>query len=142
MADFKPYLVFNGNCEEVFTFYKAVFKSEFTYIGRFNEMPSTGGPEMDASDGNKIMHVTLPVGNGELMGSDSNSQSGEVIIGSNISISINAESRVEADHLFNGLSAGGIIKMPMEDTFWNAYFGMFTDKFGIHWMVNYDEPQQ
>ena len=138
MIQLKPYLVFNGNCEEAFLFYKTVFQSEFTYIGRFNEMPNENVPQLSDIDGNKIMHVTLPIGATELMGSDTHSQSGDVIIGSNISISINAQSREEADRLFNGLSADGILKMPMEDTFWNAYFGMLTDKFGIHWMVNFD----
>ena len=71
--------------------------------------------------------------------SDSNSQSGDVVIGANVSISINTESRAEADKLFNGLSSGGNAFMPMSNTFWGAYFGMFIDKFGIHWMVNFDE---
>ena len=75
------------------------------------------------------------------MGSDSTSQSGDVIFGNNFSVSINTESRAEADKLFNGLSAGGNVIMPMMNTFWGAYFGMFTDKFGINWMVNFDEPK-
>lgn len=139
MIQIKPYLIFNGNCEEAFLFYKSVFKTEFTYLGKFKDMPSNGSPEMSENDANKVMHVTLPVGkNFELMGSDSNSQSGDVVIGSNVSLSINAESREEADQIFNELSVDGFVKMPMENTFWNAYFGMFIDKFGIHWMVNFD----
>ena len=89
------------------------------------------------------MHVSLPIGKETiLMGSDSTSQSGDVIIGTNISISINADSRTEADKLFNGLSAGGKVIMAMQNTFWGAYFGMFIDKFGINWMMNFDEQPQ
>lgn len=85
------------------------------------------------------MHVSYNIGNSVLMGSDSNTQSGNVSFGNNFSISINAESRTETERIFNGLSSGGTITMPLQDTFWGAYFGMFTDKFGINWMVNFDE---
>lgn len=144
MASINPYLLFNGNCEEAFLFYKSVFGGEFPYIGKFSDMPSDDPncPPLSAEDANRIMHVSLPIGNTVLMGSDSNSQSGDVIIGANVSISINTESRAEADKLFNGLSAGGNPFMPMNSTFWGAYFGMFVDKFGIHWMVNFDEAPQ
>lgn len=144
MAEIKPYLTFNGNCEAAFMFYKSVFKTEFSFIGKFKDMPSMGVPELSEIDGEKIMHVTLPIGkNSELMGSDTSSQQNHVIMGSNSAISLNAESKEEADQLFIGLSADGTITMPMENTFWDAYFGMFTDKFGIHWMVNFDTvPQQ
>lgn len=142
MATINPYLLFNGNCEEAFLFYKSVFGGEFPYIGKFSDMPPSDDPNcppLSAEDANRIMHVSLPIGNTVLMGSDSNSQSGDVVIGANVSISINTESRAEADRLFNGLSAGGNPFMPMNSTFWGAYFGMFVDKFGIHWMVNFDE---
>ena len=144
MAAINPYLVFNGNCEEAFLFYKSVFGGEFPYIGKFKDMPPTeGNPVLSEADGNKIMHVTLPIGDGSvLMGSDSNSASGEVIFGQNISISINTNSKEEADKLFNGLSVGGTVTMPMSQTFWGAYFGMFADKFGISWMVNFDENEK
>lgn len=105
--------------------------------------PAEGNPVFSEAEGNKIMHVTLPIGDGSiLMGSDSNSASGEIAFGENISLSINAQSKVEADKLFNGLSAGGKVTMPMNDTFWGAYFGMFADKFGINWMVNFDENEK
>jgi len=143
MAAVNPYLVFNGNCEEAFLFYQSVFGGEFPYLGKFKDMPPTEGCEaVSAEEGERIMHVSLPIGETVLMGSDSNSKSGDVAIGQNISISINAESRAEADKLFNGLSAGGKVFMPMNQTFWGAYFGMFTDKFGINWMVNFDEIQK
>jgi PhnB protein len=141
MATVNPYLIFNGNCEEAFLFYKSVFGGEFPYIGKFSDMPADENtPKLSEADANRVMHVSLPIGKETiLMGSDSNSQSGDVQFGHNISISINTESTAEADKLFNGLSAGGSITMAMNKTFWGAYFGMFTDKFGIDWMVNFDE---
>jgi PhnB protein len=145
MAQINPYLVFNGTCEAAFLFYKSVFGGEFPYMGKFSDMPANDPncPPLSDEDANRVMHVTLPIGDGfTLMGSDSNTASGNVIMGTNVSISINAESTAEADKLFNGLSAGGIVKMPMEKTFWGAYFGMFTDKFGIEWMVNFDENEK
>lgn len=143
MAQVNPYLIFNGNCEEAFLFYQSVFGGEFPYIGKFKDMPADENcPPPTAEEANRIMHVCLPIGNTVLMGSDSTSQSGDVIIGTNFSVSINTDSRAEADKLFNGLSAGGNAFMPMSDTFWGAYFGMFTDKFGINWMVNFDENPQ
>jgi PhnB protein len=141
MASINPYLIFNGNCEEAFLFYQSVFGGEFPYVGKFSDMPAgDANPTLSEEDANKIMHISLPIGKGSvLMGSDSNSASGEVVFGGNISISINTESKEEADKLFNGLSAGGNPFMPMNKTFWGAYFGMFVDKFGINWMVNFDE---
>ena len=141
MASINPYLIFNGNCEAAFLFYQSVFGGEFPFIGKFKDMPPADNcPPLSAEDANKVMHVTLPIGGGSiLMGSDSNSQSGQVAFGANVSLSINADSRIEADKLFNGLSAGGKVVMAMQDTFWGAYFGMFVDKYEIHWMINFDE---
>lgn len=144
MASINPYLIFNGNCEEAFLFYQSVFGGEFPYIGKFKDMPPTEGhPALSDEDGEKIMHVTLPIGDGfVLMGSDSNSASGEVAFGQNVSLSLNTKSKEEADKLFNGLSAGGTVTLPMNQTFWGAYFGMFSDKFGVNWMVNFDENEK
>ena len=139
-----PYLIFNGNCEEAFLFYKSVFGGEFSFIGKFKDMPAGepgSCPEVSEKDANRIMHVSLPIGDTILMGSDSNEQSGDVAFGANFSVSINVESAGEGDRIFNGLSAGGDIYMPMGKTFWGAYFGMFKDKFGVSWMVNFDENQ-
>ncbi len=142
MATVNPYLTFDGNCEEVFNFYKSVFGGEFPYIGKFKDMPPMEdcGPISEV-DGEKIMHVSLPISKESiLMGSDCIESSGQVHnAGNNFAISINTDSIAEADKLFNGLSAGGKITMPLNKTFWGAYFGMFTDKFGIQWMVNHDE---
>jgi PhnB protein len=136
MAAVNPYLVFNGNCEEAFNFYKSVFGGDFPGgIMRFGSTPESG---VSGEESNKVMHVLLPIGNTVLMGSDTSSAHGNVSTGDNFSISINTDSEAEATKIFNGLSAGGKITMAMEKTFWGAYFGMFTDKFGINWMVNYD----
>lgn len=144
MTAINPYLIFNGNCEEAFLLYQSVFGGEFPYVGRFSDMPSgDGNPSLSEEDSNKIMHISLPIGaHSVLMGSDSNSASGAVTFGQNMSVSINTASREEADRFFNGLSANGSIVMPMTDTFWGAYFGMCTDKFGVNWMVNYDEVKE
>ena len=141
MANIIPYLTFPGNCEEAFTFYKNVFEKEFTYIGRFKDMPSENpAPE---SQKEKIMHVSLPISKEtSLLGSDSLEEFGQKTVqGNNISISVNTESEAEAERIFNGLAEGGKITMPQQKTFWNAFFGMLTDKFGINWMVNYDYEQ-
>ena len=142
MPAINPYLTFDGNCEDAFNFYRSVFGGEFPYLGRFKDMPSE--KPLPAEVGEKIMHVSLPIGNGSiLMGSDSSAEFGHAtVMGNNFSISINADSKEESDNLFNKLSAGGVVTMPMNQTFWGAYFGMFTDKFGIQWMVNYDATPQ
>lgn len=144
MATLHPYLTFSGNCEEAFLFYKSVFGGDFNMVGRFKDMPPMDGqPPIPESEGAKIMHISLPIGNGSiLMGSDSSEAFGHTTnVGNNFSISINADSEEEANRLFRGLSAGGKVTMPLDKTFWGAYFGMFTDKFGIQWMVNFDYNQ-
>ncbi|MFB9078810.1 VOC family protein [Flavobacterium procerum] len=142
MAAINPYLLFNGTCEEAFLFYKSVFGGEFPYIGKFKDAPAEEGDSpLSEEDANRVMHVCLPIGETTLMGSDSHPKYGDVTFGSNFSISINTESTEEADRIFNGLSAGGRVEMPMNKTFWGAYFGMFQDKFGVNWMVNFDEKE-
>ena len=142
MAQINPYINFNGDCEAAFNHYKSVFGGEFEYIGRFGEMPPSEGQTYSEEEKNKIMHVSLPISNGvSLFGSDCPSSYGPVKFGDNISISINTENPEEAKRIFDGLSEGGKITMPLEKTFWAALFGMCVDKFGINWMVNYDEPR-
>ncbi|HRI86333.1 MAG TPA: VOC family protein [Ignavibacteria bacterium] len=139
MTTVNVYLTFNGNCLEAFNFYKTVFGGEFPYVGTFGEMPSGEGmPPVPDSEKDKIMHISLPVSKETtIMGSDSSEAFGQsTVIGNNFSISINTDSKEEADRFFKGLSEGGKVTMPMSNTFWGAYFGMFTDKFGINWMVN------
>lgn len=143
MATVNIYLVFNGNCEEAFQFYKNAFGCDFEMISKFGEMPPQGGQELTDEDKEKIMHVKLPISaETVLYGSDSLTPEQQVTLGNNFSISINTNSRNEADSLFNQLSEGGSTTMPLQDTFWGAYFGMWTDKFGINWMVNYDDPDK
>jgi PhnB protein len=142
MTTVNAYLNYEGNCEEAFNFYKSVFGGEFTYVGRYSEMPP-GDTPLPEEDKNKIMHMSLPIGSTILMGSDSaGAWGGNTIVGNNISLSINTDSQAEADRLFNGLSAGGTVTMPMDKTFWGSYFGMFTDKYGINWMISFDENPQ
>ena len=140
MTRINPYLTFDGNCEEAFLFYQSVFKGEFTNFSKFKDIP--GDYPFPESEKEKIMHVALPIGDLTfLMGSDRPASEGKALAGNQISISINAESEADAKRFFSGLSAGGTITMPLEKVFWNALFGMFVDKFGIQWMVNYDYSQ-
>lgn len=142
MATVNPYLVFNGDCEAAFILYKSVFGGDFITFSKFSDMPNNVDSPLSPEDANRVMHVSFPISTDTiLMGSDSNSQSGEVAFGDNISISINAESKEEAEKIFNGLAQGGKITMPIQDTFWGAYFGMLKDKFNINWMVNFDYPR-
>lgn len=143
MATVNIYLTFNGNCEQAFNFYKSVFGGEFPYVGRFGEMPAgESGQGIGPEDADKIMHISLPISTETiLMGSDTGGEWGASYQqGNNFSISVNAGDRAEADKLFAGLAEGGQVTMPMNDTFWGAYFGMLVDPFGISWMVNYDDP--
>lgn len=142
MAAINPYLTFNGNCEEAFNFYKSVFGGEFPYVGRFKDMPADPHHSpMPPSEANKIMHISLPISKETiLMGSDSSDAFGKATVeGNNFSISVNADSEEEARKIFESLSAGGKVTMPLDKTFWGALFGMLTDKFNIQWMVSYDE---
>lgn len=143
MATTNVYLTFNGNCEEAFLFYKSVFEKEFTYIGKFKDMPVNDEFEVKPEDAEKIMHVCLPISTETmLMGSDSGDFTGDVVFGNNFAVSINAETKEEADVLFNKLAKEGKVLMGMQQTFWGAYFGQLVDKFGINWMVNFDEEPQ
>ena len=133
---FNPYLNFAGNAEEAFRFYQTVFGGEL-FIQRMSETP--GSENLPENERNYAMHVAIPVGNGQyLMASDCLDSAGHVLnVGNNNYISITPDSREEADRLFNGLSAGGKVEMPMEEMFWGDYFGSFEDKFGVRWMINF-----
>jgi PhnB protein len=145
MAKVNPYLYFDGNAEEVFNFYKSVFGGEFAMMSRYGDMQGQDGCEdLSDEDKTKIMHIALPLSDGHvLMASDAVSKyADEFTQSNNISLSISADSKQEADKVFNGLAEGGEVSMPLADTFWGAYFGMFKDKYGINWLVNYDYPKQ
>ncbi len=138
MAQINPHINFNGNAEEAFIFYKSVFGGEFAMIMRLKDLSSPEFPVAE-NDVNKIMHIALPIGKNILMGNDVPEFMGRVNENENRSkISISAESKEEAEKLFNGLSEGGQIEMPIADSPWGSYFGMFRDKFGIEWMVDFD----
>lgn len=141
MATLNPYLNFDGNCEEAFNFYKSVFGGEFARVMRFKEMPAEYQPAENERE--KIMHMALPIGQSSmLMGSDTSAAMGTPAIGDNMSISINAASEAEANKLFDGLSSGGQVTMPLAKAFWGDLFGMCTDKFGVQWMVSYAYNRQ
>jgi PhnB protein len=142
MTSINPYLNFPGNTEEAFNFYKSVFGGEFTSLQRFKDTPEAG--RVPDNEKEKIMHIALPIGNGNiLMATDALESMGhKLTLGNNIQITINPESKEEGERIFNGLSAGGKVEMPLQDTFWGAYFGMLTDRFGVKWMVNYSNNQQ
>ena len=138
MAMINPHINFNGNAEEAFNFYKSVFGGDFQRIVRFKDI---AGPEMPIGEkeANKIMNISLPIGKNILIGNDVPEILGRVNEHENRSkISVSAESREEADKLFNGLSAGGNIEGPIGDSPWGSYFGMFRDKFGIEWIVEHN----
>ena len=138
MAHINPYIHFNGNAEEAFTFYKSVFGAEYAKIVRYKDFSSAEFPIAE-QDGQRIMHIALPIGKSSvLMGSDVLPVMGQVTEHDNRnSISLSTETREEADKLFKGLSDGGKIEMPIADGPWGAYFGMFADKYGIEWMVDF-----
>ncbi|WP_369769482.1 VOC family protein [Flavobacterium sp. WC2416] len=139
MALINPHINFNGNAEEAFHFYKSVFGGEFAQITRFKEMSSPEFP-VSEKEANKIMHISLPIGKNFLFANDVPESMGRVNENENRSkISISTESKEEADKLFNGLSSGGQIEMPIEDSPWGSYFGMFRDKYGIEWMIDFDQ---
>lgn len=138
MALINPHINFNGNAEEAFTFYKSVFGGEFTSVMRFKDIASDEFPVAE-HEANKIMNIALPIGKNFLLANDVPEFMGRTNENENRSkISISAESKEEALHLFNGLSAGGQIEMPMEESPWGSYFGGFRDQYGIEWMVSFD----
>ncbi|KAA2242759.1 VOC family protein [Chitinophaga agrisoli] len=140
MALINPYIHFNGNAEEAFTFYRSVFGGEFAKVMRYKDLSSPEYP-IPENDDNRLMHISLPIsGSNMLMGSDVLEVMGQVTENDNRNtISISAESREEADKLFNGLSEGGSVEMPISDGPLGIYFGMFADKYGVQWMVAYDQ---
>ena len=141
MARINAYLNFAGNTEDAMNFYKSVFGGEFTVLQRFGEIP--GGEKMSDEDQGKIMNISLPMGDGSvLMTTDALESMGQqLIIGNNFHLSVQTASEKEADTIFEKLSRGGQVKLAMNKAFWNAYFGMLVDKFGIQWMIAFDYPQ-
>lgn len=145
MATVNPYIMFDGNCKEAFDFYKSVFEKDFVDLSLFGDMPPQEDmPELSEAQKNKVMHVKLEISAETfLYGSDVVRPSEkEFSRGDGFQISLDAGSRNEATALFDKLSEGGKVTMPLQGTFWGAFFGMWTDKFGVSWMVNYDDPSR
>ena len=138
MTTINPWINFNGNAEEAFAFYRSIFGGEFTKVMRFKDMASPEFPVAE-KDENKIMLISLPIGKSNvLMANDVPEFMGQVNENENRSkISVSTESKQEADKLFNGLSAGGKVEVPMVDSSWGSYFGMFRDKYGIEWVIEF-----
>lgn len=141
MAKINPYIHFNGNTEEAFIFYKSIFGGEFENIVRFKDLPANPHHPIDESESNKIMHIALPIGkNSILLASDVPSFMGKVNENENRSkIAINTESKEETKKIFNGLSKGGKIEVPLAESPWGSYFGMLRDKYGIEWLVDFKQ---
>lgn len=141
MTTVNVYLTFDGDCRQAFEFYQSVFGGAFSYVGTFGEMPPQEGmPPISEEMKNRIMHISLPISKETvLMGSDAGGEwAPNLRIGNNFSISVNTDDIEKADKIFNALAEGGTTTMPLAKTFWEAYFGMLTDKFGINWMINCD----
>ncbi len=142
MTSINPYINFNGNAEEAFNFYKSVFGGEFGHITRFKDIASAEFP-VPENEANKIMRISLPIGNTVLIANDVPESMGRVSEDENRSkIAISADSKEEADRIFNGLSAGGTAEMPMAESPWGTYFAMFRDKYGIEWTVEFDSKNK
>jgi PhnB protein len=140
MMTLNPYVNFMGNTEEAFQFYRSVFGGEFIAVQRFRDTPEKDRVPADEQD--KIMHMALPIGNSILMGTDALESMGHKLnIGNNMQLSVDTGSMEEGAELFTKLSEGGTVLVPFQKMFWGAHFGMLTDKFGIQWMVNFNEPQ-
>lgn len=142
MATINPYLNFDGNAEAAFNFYKSVFGGEFITFQLLKNAPD--GDKLSVEEQNRVMHVSLPISEGfVLMGSDIVPSMGHKLIkGNNSYISLNTKTKEETERLFNALSEGGTIQMPLAMTFWGSYFGMFADKFGTQWMVSQQHDKQ
>ena len=141
MAVLNLHINFNGNAEEAFNFYQSVFGGTFTKIMRFKDL---GGPEFPIAEkeADKIMYIALPIGKNLLIANDVPEFMGKTNENEHRSkISIGAESKAEADQLFNGLSTGGEIEMPMDNSPWGTYVGMFRDKYGIEWIIDFDPAE-
>ncbi len=138
MATINPYINFNGNAEEAFNFYKSVFGGEFGTVVRFKDLASDEFP-VPEKEANKIMRITLPIGGNMLIANDVPESMGRVSENENRSkIAVSVASREEADRVFAELTQGGSIEVPLDDGPWGTYFGMFRDKFGIEWTVEFD----
>jgi PhnB protein len=138
MASINPYINFNGNAEEAFNFYKSVFGGEVESIIRFKDIASAEFP-VPEEEAEKLMRIVLPIGDSKLIANDVPVAMGPVSENENRSkIAVSADSHEEAERLFAGLSEGGVVEMPMDQSPWGTYFAMFRDKYGIEWTVEFE----
>lgn len=128
-------ITFNGQTEEAFNLYKSVFGGEFIMMQRMKDIPNA--PEMPEAEANKILFMSLPMGNSVLMGMDIPAHMPQSTEGTNFMVTVETESEEETTQFFNGLAADGMVMMPLGDQFWGAFFGMVKDKFGIQWMLSF-----
>lgn len=135
MTKLNPYLTFNGKAEEAMNFYKSVLGGEFAAVMRWSDNAEACA-NLPEGERDSIMHISLPVGDSVIMASDSPGT--PVNAGNNFTVAISPDSRADADRFFAGLSDGGNVTCPMSEMFWGGYFGSFTDKFGINWLINHD----
>jgi PhnB protein len=142
MTKLNIYLNFAGQAEEALGFYRSVFGGDFSSLIRFKDMPMPGA-DLPKEAEDKMMHIALPVGNDILMASDALESMGQKLVpGNNAYISVHLDSKAEASRVFQALSAGGAVDMAIADQPWGDYWGSFTDKFGIQWMVSYTYPKK
>lgn len=143
MITTNPYLNFDGQTEEAFNFYKSVFGGEFDAVQKYGELPKDEGYEPDPRDEDRILHISLKLSEGNyLMGSDTPRIMLENYkVGTNYHIALSIDDQKEAERVFNELSDGGVVAMPLQKTFWGSLFGTFSDKFGVNWMVDCALPQ-
>ncbi len=143
MTRLASYLNFAGNAQEAFDFYKSVFGGEFSSAVRFKDFPMEG-VAIAKEDEDKLMHIALPIGDDSvLMASDVLESLGQQLVqGNNVYVSVHPTSRDEAERIFNALSEGAEIEMPIADQAWGDYYGSLQDKFGVQWMVNHSPPRE
>ncbi|MFN8188477.1 MAG: VOC family protein [Gaiellales bacterium] len=141
MTRLQPYLNFAGNAEEAFELYRSVFGGDFSSVVRFRDLPMEG-VTIAEEDADRIMHIALPIGEDSvLMASDTLESFGRPFVqGNNVYVSVHPATREEADRIFEVLSEGAVIEMPIADQMWGDYFGSLEDRFGVHWMVNHSAP--
>lgn len=133
------HVAYNGNCEEAFNFYKSIFGGEFDTVQRNKDIPAEAASPVKAGEEDKILHISLPIGkNSMLMGCDMPAAFGEATRSNSFNISISTDSEADTERIYNSLLAGGKVNMPLDKTFWGAYFGMVVDKYGVQWMISYD----
>jgi PhnB protein len=145
MMVLNPYLVFNGSCEEAFTFYKEVFGGKILFMGRYKDVPQEGRRYYPNSMDEKIMHATLEINSQiTLMGCDNAaiSEQSKAIFAKSFYLYVRSENQGDAYRIFEELSAGGKITMPITQTFWSSHYGMVIDKFGIHWKITFDPTEK